>query len=459
MDFEKICMIFTMQEPYYGILLSSMDRRPDKNIETAGIWQSGNVLKLSYNPDFIESLPVEHVITLLKHEVLHAAFNHFTLWENKNVSKGEHNLRNIAEDLEINCYLNKDHVLAMKGCHVDSLGFEPRLGAREYYKLLVKKAQEDEQKNSAKQPQKPCNCGQGGQSSQPQQPQNQSQQNQQQNQQQNNAQQQGNAPAQAQNSGQGNPQPAQGNTGWGKAEQALADKLGSFDDHSRWPDTSDTAATEVLKQQIEDLLVFAAEEVEKGHGTIPGEMKGKITEIRNRKKPKPVADWKRYFRRYIGNEFSDMTKKSKKRESKRFPDAAGTRHRRKSHILVGIDTSGSVSMPEYREFCGQIKTLMATSTFHIVECDARIQHEYEFDGKIHENLHGGGGTAFEPVIDMFLENRRKYEGLVYFTDGGARIPKNTPKECLWVISSRGDHRRERYRVNNASVVFITEKHA
>ena len=240
-----------------------------------------------------------------------------------------------------------------------------------------------------------------------------------------------------------------------KAQSDLAEQFGQFDDHSMWPDDLTQTEMETIASQIDELLAFAAEEVEKNQGTIPGEMVGRIEKIR--KKPRPVADWKRYFRRYIGNEFSELIRKSKKRESRRFPDAAGNRHQRKSHILVGIDTSGSVSMPEYREFFGQIKTLMQNCTFHVVECDADIQHEYEFNGKIHETLHGGGGTDFQPVIDMYRANRRKYEGLVYFTDGGASIPDNTPKETLWVISSKGDHRRSRYRVNGASVVIIPSK--
>ena len=227
----------------------------------------------------------------------------------------------------------------------------------------------------------------------------------------------------------------------------------SFDDHTMWPDDMDEDEAETLKQAIDDLLVFAAEEVEKGCGTIPGEMVGRIKLIRDKKKPKPVADWKKYFRRYIGNEFSDQIKKSRKRESKRFPDAAGNRHRRKSHILVAIDTSGSVSMPEYREFFGQLRT-MKDVTFHVVECDAQIQFEYDFNGKIRETLHGGGGTNFQPPIDMYNQNRRLYEGLVYFTDGYAYIPNDTPKETLWVVSSQGDHDRRKYQVNGASVVFI-----
>lgn len=229
-----------------------------------------------------------------------------------------------------------------------------------------------------------------------------------------------------------------------------------FDDHSIWPDDLTEEEVENMKQAIDDLCEFAAEEVEKGCGSLPGEMVGRIKMIRDKKKPKPIADWKRYFRRYIGNEYSDQIRKSKKRESMRFPDAAGNRHKRKSHILVAVDTSGSVSMLEYNEFFGQIKT-MKDVTFHVVECDAMIQHEYDFKGDIPQTLHGGGGTSFRPVMDMYWANRRKYEGIVYFTDGECSIPDNTPKETLWVVSLKGDHNREKYLKNGASVVFIPKK--
>ena len=138
---------------------------------------------------------------------------------------------------------------------------------------------------------------------------------------------------------------------------------------------------------------------------------------------------------------------------------AGNRKRRKSKILVAIDTSGSVSMPEYNEFFDQIRTLSQTANFRVLECDARIQFQYEFTGKQNQTLHGHGGTSFQPVIDFYNENRKDYDALVYFTDGEAPIPRDTPKNTLWVISSRGNKERSRYTVNGASVVFIPEKTA
>lgn len=432
-------MMFMMQEPFYGIVLSSMDRLPTRDItDTLAVGKSGNVFKLYYNEDFVKTLSVDTTLQLLKHECLHLAFNHFSIWgdEERFDTPEMHNLRNIAEDLEVNCYLDRDKVQKdVGGCWAEDLGYQKYEGTRTYFSKLLNMQQPQPQQNQASSPQQPCNGGQGGDNSQQTQNQNnQQQQNQ-----------------------QSSPQGGQ------PTQQQLKDtisKLGdkpTFDDHTQWPKNVSNEEVEQLQQTIDDLLVFAAEEVEKSCGSIPAELKGRITDLR-KKKPRPAADWKRYFRRYLGNEFTEFIRKSKKRESRRFPDAAGNRHRRKSHILIGIDTSGSVSLPELREFFGQIKTLTAVADFHVIECDARIQYEYDYKGKLSETLHGGGGTDFQPVVDVYNNNTRKYDALVYFTDGYCYIPKDTPKDTLWVISSKGDQSdRKKYRVNGASVVFIPKK--
>jgi len=446
MDFEKICMLFTMEEPYYGIILSSMERVATQKIETLGVTRSGNVFRLYYNPDFVNRFNTDTVLELIRHEVLHICLNHFTIWdgEDEHDTPEMHKLRNIAADLEVNSYLKKQRMQKEVGAlWAEDFGWDKMLGTREYLRLILNNQPKTQsQQANAQSPSQPCN---GGQGSGQQQKQSQPQQNQNQNSQQN-AQ-----PSTPDNSNQG-VQPQQ------QVSKEYADSFTQFDDHSQWPDTMDENEAEQIKQTIEDMMVFAAEEVEKAHGDIPGELAGKIKMLREKKRPKPVADWKRYFRRYLGNEFSEFIRKSKKRESRRFPDAAGNRHRRKSNILVGIDTSGSVSMPEYREFFSQIKTLSQVANFHVIECDSRIQYEYDYKGKPNDTLHGGGGTSFVPVVDRFNKNKRLYDALVYFTDGYCEIPRDTPKDTLWVISSNGDQsNRAKYKVNGASVAFIPKK--
>ena len=53
-------------------------------------------------------------------------------------------------------------------------------------------------------------------------------------------------------------------------------------------------------------------------------------------------------------------------------------------------------------------------------------------------IHGRGGTDFQPVIDYYNENQRKFSCLMYFTDGEAYAPDNAKGSILWVLSSNGD---------------------
>jgi predicted metal-dependent peptidase len=448
MDFEKICMMFSMQEPFYGILLSSMQRIPDTTIGTIAVGRpkNSNVFKLIYNPDFIGQFDVDTVLELLKHECLHLALNHFVSLKDKEDAGESRELCNVAVDLEANCYIDRSKMdKNAGGLFVEDFGLQRELGSREYFDLMKKKLQQQKQQAQAQSPSMPCNGGMGGQQNNKNQKQNNAK-----NQSDGNSSQGANANLGANNGQESQPQQQQPDPSI--TDDDCKSLPQGFDDHTHWPSCETQQEVQELQEVIDTMIDFAAEETKKRCGHVPGEIAGRIEKIR--KKPKPVADWRRYFRRYIGNEFTDEMKKSKKRESKRFPDAAGNRHKRKSHILVAIDTSGSVSMPEYKEFFGQIRTLKEKATFHVVECDTCIHHEYDFNGKENLVLHGGGGTSFEPPINLFIKDRKKYDAIVYFTDGGAWIPDNTPKEMLWVISSRGDHSRERYQVNGAKVVFI-----
>lgn len=462
MDFDKICTMFTMQEPFYGIILSSMERvavSPSR-CSTLAVTRNGNVFRIIYNKAFIDTLDIPTTLEVIKHEIIHVAFNHFSIWNSAPSGPNEQKMRNIAADLEVNGYINKDNVHGINLVYAENYGWEEMAGTKEYFnRLLSKQQQERQQKQQASNNvQKPCS---GGSSS--------------------NEEEQDETDSQIENPGirnggngqkkesddiqeQSSDQNGVGNNDSGNSgkdinnvfDNDFAERFEEFDDHSQWPD--DKESIEACTQIIEDMVIAAAAEVEKGCGKLPAEMKGRVDDIMKKRKPKPVADWKRYVRRYLGNEFSEFIRKSKKRESKRFPDASGNRHKRKSHILVGIDTSGSVSMPEYIEFFGQIRTLTSVATFDIVECDAAIQHVYQFRNRPNLEIHGGGGTSFVPVVDMFISNRKKYDALIYFTDGECDVPPNTPKDTLWVISSRGNKkRRSEFQINGASVVFIPKK--
>ena len=216
------------------------------------------------------------------------------------------------------------------------------------------------------------------------------------------------------------------------------------DDHSSWDkefkECSD-AEKQLIQNQINSQIKTAAEQTMKMRGTIPAEMKAIVDELF---KPKPrVFDWKAYFRRMLGSIYDINIKKTRRKESIRFPGAAGIKHKKKVSILVAVDTSGSVNDEELKDFFSEITYIYkAGARITILECDAAISANYEYTGKWTGKVHGRGGTDFQPVIDYYRKNIKDYAALVYFTDGECSIPNNVPRDTIWVITSAGDHKKE-----------------
>lgn len=236
------------------------------------------------------------------------------------------------------------------------------------------------------------------------------------------------------------PPPLQGGGG-SNSSNSLPD---TKDDHSSWgkefQECSDVEK-QLIQNQINSQIKTAAEQTMKMRGTIPAEMKAIVDELF---KPKPrVFDWKAYFRRMLGSIYDINIKKTRRKESIRFPGAAGIKHKKKVSILVAVDTSGSVNNEELKDFFSEITYIYkAGARITILECDAAISANYEYTGKWTGKVHGRGGTDFQPVIDYYRKNMKDYAALVYFTDGECSIPNNVPRDTIWVITSAGDHKKE-----------------
>ncbi len=217
--------------------------------------------------------------------------------------------------------------------------------------------------------------------------------------------------------------------------------VSTVDDHSTWKQffgMSDTER-ELMKNQVDGMLKQAAEETMRQRGTIPGEMQGYIDELL-KEKPR-IYDWRVQFRRMMGTSIDTSFRKTYQRASKRFPGSPGIKLKRRVNILVAVDTSGSVSDQELADFFSEISHIhKAGARIHIIECDAAITNEWDFEGLRHINISGRGGTDFKPVIDYYRNHRKDYNTLVFFTDGEAPLDElDVPNNNMtWVITSSGE---------------------
>ena len=93
-----------LKEAFYGFFLIGLNKKIRKDLPTAGVSKNGIGVQLSVNPDFYMQLTEDQRIGILKHELLHISFGHLLLRD----MYADHKLFNIAADLEINQYIDRD---------------------------------------------------------------------------------------------------------------------------------------------------------------------------------------------------------------------------------------------------------------------------------------------------------------------------------------------------------------
>jgi len=369
-----------LSEPFYGIFLIMLNKIWDKSIPTAAVGLNGINYNLIINEDFWTSLTELQQMGLLKHELLHIGFFHLTDFGHQT----NHKISNLAQDIEINQYI--DSTWLPPGPQLPSsypeLNLEPKKGCQYYYDKLME-AQNENPSNSP------------------------NLQN----------------VLEAMEKGESMTTDVDG-----KPLQVPMHDWGEFEN-------LDEATQKLIQKQTEFILKTLAEQITKTSGSIPGEFKEILDRINYVEPPK--FDWRGYLRRFTGGSIKVYTKKTRRKYNKRYPDNPGLKIKQKKHILVAIDTSGSVSTNELKEFMHEIYHMYKTGTeITIVQADTAISHIGKYNPVDEIKIHGRGGTSFQPVIDYYNVNKRKYTALIYFTDGEASTPTPAYGRILWVISAQ-----------------------
>ena len=369
---SKISKALLLAEPYYGFFLLMLNKYWDNRIPTACVGKNGINYQLRINEEFWTSLDDAKKMGLLKHELLHIAFNHLTMHFNFSDKR----LANVAMDMEINQYIDAN-MLPEGGITLESypeLNLNERAGCRYYYDALRKAQKDKDEKGTS------------------------------------------------------------GSPGMDK----LLDGLGNGNDPTNhdWEIFDDLSEAErkLVDKQTQRVLNQAKEQTVKRQGTVPGEIESQI--ILDVIVP-PKFDWKGFIRRFTGISTRVFTKKIRRKENRRFSDNPGLKIKMKQHMLLAIDTSGSVSDDELKEFMNEIHHIYKTGIdITIVQCDTEIRSIAPYKGKFELGILGRGGTYFDPVLQYFNENLKNFTSLVYFTDGEAHASIKPRGNVLWVISER-----------------------
>jgi len=383
-DQEKLARVskdLMLEEPFYGIFLIMLNKVWNKRIPTACVSRNTINFQLTINPEFWNTLETTHQKGLLKHELLHIGFFHITDFGHLKNKK----IANLAMDCEINQYISST-MLPPGGILPSSfpeLNLDLKAGTNYYYNQLLQGANDKSCPNL------------------------------------------------------NNMLEAMGN-----GEETVIIKIGGspsdvqLPNHGEWEEFEglDEATVKLMKTQTENILKEVAQQVNKSRGIIPGEF-AEILENIDCKEP-PKFDWRGYLRRFTEGSQKVYTKKMRRKYNKRYEDNPGLKIKPKRHILVAIDTSGSVSTGELKEFMHEIAHIHKSgSEVTIVQADTAIKKISSYRRGDQFEVFGRGGTCFQPVINYYNEQSTRYTCLVYFTDGEAPSPDNARGRILWVLSS------------------------
>jgi predicted metal-dependent peptidase len=160
-----------------------------------------------------------------------------------------------------------------------------------------------------------------------------------------------------------------------------------------------------------------------------------------------ALDWRRVLRAFAASARRTSLHHTLTRRSRRYGTFPGIRLRRHQRLAVAVDTSGSIDGETLRRFFAEIDALhRAGGEVVVVECDAAVQRAWRYTGRPPEEVHGRGGTAFEPVMRWLHDPEvGRFDGLVYLTDGEGPAPATRPPcPVLWVLApggSAGEHLR------------------
>ena len=396
-EVSKTSIQLLLKEPFYGHFFTGIVKIVSLDVPTAGVRCINNLtVELAINKDFWISLDKNHQYGLLKHEILHIALKHITKRRNEKMPIAL--LANIAADMVVNQYIEKE-MLPPNGIDVDEFTtlanrFEVEVKAHmdvDYYYGKLKKVMDKGAEMPNKYKLKEAEVEQ-----------------------------------------------------WHKAQTSLDDLFArasdAIENHAEWDsfDKMDDAQKEIISSQIDGLLRNAVDRVGANcmAGNIPGSLLENLNAIIN--SAKSNLDWRRALRMFTATSSRTYLKNTMRRKSKRYGTNPGIKIVSKHHILVGVDTSGSMDIDEIQEFFSEIHHIWKQgSQVTVVEFDYEIQNTYKYTGTPPSEVKGRGGTDFDPLIELANEKIHP-DILIIFTDGFINEIKNRSRKALmWMISSKG----------------------
>lgn len=330
-----------LKEPYYGFFLIALNKIWTNKVPTAGVSKDGINYRLYIGENFWAGLSDNHRIGLLKHELLHIAFGHLTMYFKFSDKK----LANIAMDMEINQYID-DEFLPEGGIKIENysdLNLDLKAGCRYYYDKLKKFQDKKKQDGS---------CG---------------------------------------------------NDQMDKLLDDI--ESGNIPDHSTWEEFEGLTEAEekLLDKQVQRILQDAEQKTKSRGGHVPYEIANKII-LEEILPPKfNWKNYIRRFTGVSTKIYTRKTRRKDNLKFPDNP-ALKIKMRQKMLVAIDTSGSvNNEELTEFMNEIHHL--YKAGVSVYIIQCDTRIRSSKDYDGKFELDIVGRGGTSFDPVLEFYEQHR------------------------------------------------------
>jgi predicted metal-dependent peptidase len=387
LDAAKVQLV--MHYPFFGSLVLRRAIEITEKIPTAAVNKAGDLM---FNPKFMDSLSIPELVFVLAHETMHVVYGHLARLGNRNPE-----VWNIATDAVINEFLIACDVGKFIKGGVRMEGAETRTADAVYNELMAKLPPPPPPPPTQPDGDKDGDGGEGG----------------------------------AGKDGQPAPD-IPGVSGKVSVKDILPEEA------------KGTTEAEAKEAEAKGKMEIAeAAQAARMQGKMDGTLAGIIDKILESKMP-----WHSILERY-------MVKKSERRQTwnrpnKRFLNSGFYLPRRQrmpsmGKVVVGIDTSGSITDREMSAFLGHMNRIMADCNpeeLIVLYVTNRVEHVEKVErgeGIPKPKRRWCGGTDMCEVVRWIEKNEDDVDVCVIFTDGYTDYPKDAPCDLLWVLTEKVDH--------------------
>lgn len=217
--------------------------------------------------------------------------------------------------------------------------------------------------------------------------------------------------------------------GSGQGEPKDKDGQGGHQDHEYFKEST-------KDQKMHDEI--AANAAKRAKSLSAGQTPQEIEKFLLNYEASKKVPWNLLLRQFMQSLYDVKTFNTWKKVNRRFRGKLpGVKRLPKLDILIGIDSSGSVSDEDLKLFYAEVEAINQTgmANIEIAVFDTVIHQREEYKKGFQAKRDCAGGTNFVCVHDVAVAERVK--GVIFLSDGYAEFPNKdeVTYKCLWVLNS------------------------